>query len=185
MRAEHAQGAGVAFRLSTLMSVSLESLVPDPLEAFSERSALAELVAFVLVGGTGALAFVLLSTFVVGAPWGPPKWLGSTFCYAVLILPVYSAHRRFSFRSEAPHRQALPRYVGVQCASLLLASLFSYVVYEAIGLPTLVGSLIVTGLTSGVSFMILRLWAFRHAPAMQVDRAGSRQRAASLNAALD
>lgn len=150
------------------MSVALESLVPDPLAAPGERSQLAELTAFVLVGGSGAVAFVLLSTFVVGAPWGPPKWLGSVFCYAVLILPVYLAHRRFTFRSEAPHRQALPRYAGVQMASLLLASLFSYVIYGVLQLPTLPASLIVTGLTSAVSFLVLKLWAFRRAPAVAV-----------------
>ena len=150
------------------MSVSLESLVPDPLEAFAERSAFAELVAFIVVGGTGAVAFVLLSTFVVGAPWGPPKWLGSTFCYALLILPVYAAHRRFTFRTDLPHRQALPRYAGVQCASLLLASLFSYLVYETVGLAPLFGSVIVTGLTSGVSFMVLKLWAFRRTATIPV-----------------
>ena len=148
------------------MSVALESLVPDPLAAPGERSPLAELCAFILVGGSGAVAFVLLSTFVVGAPWGPPKWLGSVFCYAVLILPVYLAHRRFTFRSDAPHRHALPRYAGVQMGSLVLASLFSYLVYGVLQMPTLPASLIVTGLTSGVSFLVLKLWAFGHpAPA--------------------
>jgi len=151
------------------MSVSLESLVPDPLEALSQRSAVAQLVAFVVVGGAGALAFVLLSTFVVGAPWGPPKWIGSAFCSAVLILPFYAAHRRFIFRTDAPHRQALPRYAGVQGVSLLLVSLFSYVVYETLGLPTILGSIIVTVLTSGVNFIVLKFWAFGHAktPARQ------------------
>jgi putative flippase GtrA len=146
------------------MSVALESLVPDPIVAPGERSPLAEIAAFIMVGGSGAVAFVLLSTFVVGAPWGPPKWLGSVFCYAVLILPVYLAHRRFTFDSDAPHRQALPRYAGVQMASLFLASLFSYVVYGVLQLPTLPASLIVTGLTSAVSFLILKLWAFRRQP---------------------
>jgi putative flippase GtrA len=143
------------------MSVALESLVPDPLAGQEGHSALEELLAFVLVGGLGAAAFVLLSTFVVGAPWGPPEWIGSVFCYAVLILPVYLAHRRFTFRTNALHRHALPRYAGVQMGSLALASLFSYVVYGVIGLPTLPASMIVTGLTSAVSFLLLKLWAFR------------------------
>jgi hypothetical protein len=49
-------------------------------------------------------------------------------------------------------------------ASLFLASLFSYVVYGVLQLPTLPASLIVTGLTSAVSFLILKLWAFRRQP---------------------
>jgi putative flippase GtrA len=168
---------------SEFMSVALESLVPDPMVAPGERSPLQEIIAFVVVGGTGAVAFVLLSTFVVGAPWGPPKWLGSVFCYAVLILPVYLAHRRFTFGSDAPHRQALPRYAGVQMASLLLASLFSYVVYGVLQLPTLPASLIVTALTSAVSFLILKLWAFRRAPVVLAP-AGTESAAAPANLAI-
>jgi putative flippase GtrA len=150
------------------MSVALESLVPDPLAGQGERSALDELAAFVLVGGSGAIAFVLLSIVVVGTPWGPPKWLGSVFCYGVLILPVYLGHRRFTFRSDVPHQQALLRYAGVQMGSLLLASLFSYLVYGVIQLPTLPASIIVTGLTSAVSFLVLKFWAFRRAEQFQV-----------------
>jgi putative flippase GtrA len=163
-----------------VMSVALESLVPDPLAGQGERSALEELIAFVLVGGSGAVAFVLLSTFVVGAPWGPPKWIGSVFCYAVLIPPVYLAHRRFTFRSDAPHRHALPRYAGVQVGSLMLASLFSDVVYGVIGLPTLPASMIVTGLTSAVSFVVLKLWAFRHREGRETAPTALAQQAADI-----
>jgi putative flippase GtrA len=142
------------------MSVSLESLVPDPVELPGDRRLAAELLAFLFVGGSGALAFVVLSTILVEASWGPPKWLVSTLCYAVLIVPVYLLHRRFTFRSDAPHRQALPRYAGVQLMSLLLASIFSYIVYSLLGLPTPLAPVIVTGLTSGVSFTVLKFWAF-------------------------
>jgi putative flippase GtrA len=146
--------------VSRPMSLSLESLVPDPTETLGERRLAAELLAFLMVGGTGALAFVVLSTIFVEASWGPPKWLVSTLCYAVLIVPVYLLHRRFTFRSDAPHRQALPRYAGVQLMSLLLASMFSYIAYSVFGLPTPWAPVIVTGLTSGVSFIVLKFWAF-------------------------
>jgi len=150
------------------MSVSLESLVPDPAEGGADRPLAAELMAFGMVGGSGALAFVVLSSLLVGAGWGPPKWLVSTLCYAVLIVPVYLLHRRFTFRSAAPHGWALPRYAGVQGMSLLLASLFSYLAYGIFGVPTPWAPVLVTGLTSGVSFLVLKLWAFTQ-PEPQTD----------------
>lgn len=121
-----------------------------------------QLGAFVMVGGSGALAFVVLSSLLVGAHPGLPSWTVSTLCWAALIGPVYLAHRRFSFRSDAPHGQALPRYVGVQVCALVLASLFSYVCYGLFALPAVWASLMVTGLVSGVNFVVLRLWAFAH-----------------------
>jgi putative flippase GtrA len=149
------------------MNAALESLVPDPLAtAPQDGSVLGQLVAFGLVGGSGAIAFIGLSTLAIGAHTGVAHWVTSTLCYAALILPVYLLHRRFSFQSEAPHRHALPRYVSVQIGALLLASLFSFVTYHVLELPPVWASLIVTGLTSGVSFSVLKLWAFTHpAPA--------------------
>ena len=145
------------------MSISLESIVPDPFADLAGRDPVfGQLIAFLAVGGSGAVAFVALSSIVIGLDTGAPNWVASTLCYAALIFPVYLLHRRFSFRSEAPHTHALPRYVGVQLCALALASLFSYVTYHLLGLPTVWASLIVTGLTSGVSFTVLKLWAFAH-----------------------
>ncbi|MDR3472505.1 MAG: GtrA family protein [Devosia sp.] len=145
------------------MNPALESLVPDPfIEVDGEQSVFAQLLAFAAVGGSGAVAFVALSTLSIELHTGVANWVVSTLCYALLIVPVYLLHRRFSFRSEAPHRHALPRYVSVQIGALLLASLFSYVTYHLLALQPVWASLIVTGLTSGVSFAVLKLWAFTH-----------------------
>ena len=119
-----------------------------------------QVVAFLIVGGVGAAAFIALSSIFVGMHAALPKWLVSTICYAVLIGPVYLAHRRFSFRSDTPHGHALPRYVGVQLCALLLASIFSYVAYNVFGLPAVWASILVTGMISAVNFVVLRLWAF-------------------------
>src|SRR5690606_3788445 len=74
--------------------------------------------------------------------------------------PIYLLHRRFSFRSDAAHRQALPRYVSVQLMALVLAALFSFVIYGSLHLPPVAASILVVALTSGVNFMVLRSWAF-------------------------
>jgi putative flippase GtrA len=142
------------------MSVSLESLMRPPAATVDSAAVGTQLVAFILVGGLGAVAFVALSTGLIMLGTGVPSWVISVACYACLIGPVYLAHRRFSFPTDAPHAQALPRYVSVQLCAMLLAAIFSYVLYGRFGLPTVAASLLVTGLTSGVNFVVLRLWAF-------------------------
>lgn len=144
------------------MSVFLENLVraqPDAHEA--EGQALAwGLLSFVVVGGSAALGFLLLCNGLIALRTGLPDWLASALSYAAMIVPAYLAHRRFSFRSEASHVQALPRYVAVQLCALGLATVFSYIAYGIFGLPSLLASILVLGLTSALNFTVLRRWAF-------------------------
>ena len=88
--------------------------------------------------------------------------MASALCYGVFIVPVYLLHRRFSFGSDAPHRQALPRYAAVQGMAMLLATLFSVIAYGVLSMPTLLASILVVMMTSGVNFVVLRSWAFVH-----------------------
>src|SRR5690606_22596224 len=97
---------------------------------------------------------------MIGLPTGIPDWVVSAFCYAVFIVPVYLAHRQFSFRSRASHMVALPRYVAVQLSALCLAALFSYLCYAVLHLTSGWAAVLVIALTSGVNFVLLKLWAF-------------------------
>lgn len=141
------------------MSASLESLMRVQL-ADERPSALPGLLSFIGIGGGAALVFVLVSALAVGLPTGLPKWVVSAACYAAFIGPVYLLHRRYSFRSSAPHLRALPRYVAVQLTAVALAALFSWIAYGVIGLPSLFAALLVAALTAGVNFVVLRRWAF-------------------------
>lgn len=142
------------------MSASDETAVVDRSLGSSKISLLLELMKFGLVGGSGVIAFVALSNLAIGLHTGLPAWIVSELCYAALIIPVYLGHHRFSFRSPVPHRQGLPRYVAVQMGALALAAIFSYVFYSMLKLPTIYASVLVTGLTTGLTFVVLRLWAF-------------------------
>jgi putative flippase GtrA len=144
------------------MSVSLESLMRDSVIEAPRPTILTELVSFLFVGGMAALCFVGLSMLMIDLRTGVPEWMVSVLCYAVFIVPVYLAHRRVSFRSNAPHSVALPRYVAVQLTALTLAALFSYVCYSVLGMQTATAALLVIVLTSGVNFAVLKLWAFAH-----------------------
>jgi len=142
------------------MSASLESLMRQSLAEASHPAPLAGLLSFLLIGAGAAGAFVVLSSAAIWAFPEPPRWIISAICYGLFIVPVYLLQRRFSFQSDAPHRHALPRYVLAQVASLCLASVFSFVAYGTLGLPTLPAAMLVIGLTSGVSYMVLRRWVF-------------------------
>ncbi|MEO6396733.1 MAG: methyltransferase domain-containing protein [Devosia sp.] len=144
------------------MSHSLESLMRDSALEAPRIGVGAQLVSFLIIGGFAAGSFMLLSAIVLALPTGLPNWVASSFCYGLFIVPVYLLHRRFSFASSAPHQRALPRYVAVQVTALGLATLFSYVAYGVMGLPTMIAVLLVIGLTSGVNFVVLRGWAFAH-----------------------
>lgn len=143
------------------MSASLQSLMRDQLAAEDAGPpVVAQLFAFLAIGGGAALAFVGLSTAAVNAFDTLPPWLVSSLCYAGFIVPVYLLHRRFSFQSGVAHSRALPRYIAVQLTSLGLAAVFSFVAYGVIGLPTFAAAILVVTLTSGVNFLVLRRWAF-------------------------
>jgi len=142
------------------MSMSLESLMRDSLEQTSARPVTSELGWFVLVGGGAALALAAVTTAMISLRTGVPDWTMAALCYAAFIGPVYLLHRWLSFRSDAAHGQAFPRYVAVQLSAIALVSLFSFVGYSVLGMETAIGSIIVLGVTAGVNFAVLRLWAF-------------------------
>jgi putative flippase GtrA len=142
------------------MSLSLESLMQGTLEPTGTRPVARELLWFVAVGGSGALALAAVTTAMISLRTGVPDWAMAALCYAAFIGPVYLLHRRLSFRSDAAHRQAFPRYVAVQLSAIVLVSLFSWVCFSVLGVATAIGSVIVLGLTAGVNFAVLKLWAF-------------------------
>ena len=141
------------------MTLGIDSL-PREADLAGRRQAAAQPLSFVLVGGFAAGSYVLLSVLLVGLHTGLPDWLVGAAVYALLIVPVYLAHRSFAFRSDVPHAVALPRYIAVQLNALLIASVFSYIGYTVLGLPPAVAACFVAGLTAAVNFMILKLWAF-------------------------
>src|SRR6218665_1105593 len=126
----------------TTMSHSLESLMRHTAIEQPQSTLGAELVSFLLVGTLAAIAYVGLSTLMISLHTGLPDWQMSALCYAAFVLPVYLAHRRFSFASDVPHRVALPRYVAVQASAVCLAALFSFVCYSILGMATAVAALL-------------------------------------------
>lgn len=142
------------------MSASLESLMPEIPPGEQGPSQLHRLVMFLVIGGGAAAGFVLLSSIAIALLPMVDNWLVSALCYAGFIPPVYLLHRRFTFASDVDHLRALPRYAAVQMMALALATLFSFLLHGALSLPSLSAAILVTTLTSGVNYLVLRNWAF-------------------------
>ena len=118
------------------------------------------LVAFVVIGaGAIGLYAVLASSFVAGFPEIAP-WEMRALLAASLLVPAYQLHRRFCFASTASHGFALPRYAAMQMGIVLLAALFSEFAHGTTGLAHLTTVFVVFVLTAGLSFSLLRVWAF-------------------------
>lgn len=120
-------------------------------------------LAFLAVGGSAAVAYVCISSFVLESgtfelSW--PDWIVSGLIYAAFVPVVYFAHRIISFRSDVPHGRAFPRYVTAQILGLGVATALSFFVYQMVGLPAIFGSAIVIGLTSLFNYFVLRGWTF-------------------------
>ncbi|MBU1306690.1 MAG: GtrA family protein [Alphaproteobacteria bacterium] len=142
------------------MSAALQSLMPRFVEAPPARSAFGGIASFLAIGASGALGFLALTNVMMALPTGLDNWVVNSLCYGAFIVPIYLLHRRFSFQSDAPHRQALPRYLAVQASALLLATLFGYLLYHSLTMSTPLASSLVIVLTSGVNYLVLRGWAF-------------------------
>lgn len=125
-----------------------------------QPSAVVGLMAFVGIGASAALVFVVLSSALIWVGTGMADWVVNAGVYAAMIVPVYLLHRRYSFASDASHWRALPRYMAVQASALLLAALFSFVAHDRFALPTVPASMLVIALVSGCNFVVLRSWAF-------------------------
>lgn len=121
---------------------------------------LREIAGFVAVGGTGGLAFIVISSLIVWADTGVPAFVVSALVWAGLIVPVYLGHHRFSFRTGVRHSQGLPRYASVQAGGVVLAAGFSYIAYDFVGLKPPFAAIPVAGATAAVNFVLLKLWAF-------------------------
>jgi putative flippase GtrA len=143
------------------MTLGTDTLTAEPIAVAPARMSLAAaFISFLVYGGIAAAIYVGLTALIIELRTGVPDWIVSSLCYGALIFPVYYVHRRWSFRSTAPHGHALPRYVVVQLCGLALVATFSYVAFETLHLPGIAGATLVMLASALIKFVVLRFWAF-------------------------
>lgn len=72
------------------------------------------LVRFALVGLSGGAVYLALLRGLVELV-GMKPLAASSFAFALVVVENYLLHRRWTFASHVPHRQALPRFMLMAC----------------------------------------------------------------------
>jgi putative flippase GtrA len=113
----------------------------------------ARLARFTVVGLAAMAAYALIVTALNMAGL-KPAWLASGMAYATAAIWSYFGHRRISFRSDAPHKVAGPRFVLVTLTGQGLAIAIPAIVSDWGGWPSAYATLAVCVICPGVSFIL-------------------------------
>lgn len=114
---------------------------------------------FLMVGVTATAAHYLVLTVlveVVALPPVPATVAG--FLTGAVI--GYGLNRRFTFGSQRPHREGLPRFALMLAVGCLLNALVVALLVHAAGWHYLPAQVIATGLVLVVNYLSLRYWVF-------------------------
>lgn len=117
---------------------------------------------FLSFSGVGAAATALqYLLLVLLVEWqGVTPLPASILAYLASALANYWANYHLTFRSDLPHRRALPRFALVAGCGLLLNSLVFYVANVVLGLVYLFAQVIATVFVLAWNFTLNHLWSF-------------------------
>jgi putative flippase GtrA len=124
-----------------------------------DQAALAKLLRFTMVG-LAAMAAYAIAVTALAALGLRPQWLASGLAYAIAAIWSYIGHRRFSFRSDAPHAVAGPRFVVVTLTGQALAIAIPALITDVAGYPGHVATLAVCLVCPAVSFLLNSSFVF-------------------------
>jgi putative flippase GtrA len=119
---------------------------------------------FTVVGLAAMAAYAVVAT-ALGFAGLRPAWLASGFAYAIAAIWSYVGHRRFSFRSDAPHAVAGPRFVVATLTGQGLAVLLPALITDLGGRPVLWSTVAVCLVCPAVSFALNNWFVFAGRPA--------------------
>lgn len=145
------------------MSVSLvDPTRLEQLRRFARSGGLRELILFLIIGGTGAIAYTALNYMFTNAGIAPAISIALTL--VVLIPPVYYLQHRLTFRSGRNHLSAFPRYVGAQLFGNVIAIAVAVAVPGPIKANPLPAYILIAMIVAAINYGILKFWAFSHTP---------------------
>ena len=113
---------------------------------------------FLLIGGTAALAYSVIAGVLVNTGLRP--WVASSLAYACCVPFAYLGQKRITFKSDAKHGIALPRYIAAQLAGFVLAGALSEIVLSLGQVNSYFGYAIVAVTVASTNYLLLKLWAF-------------------------
>lgn len=129
-------------------------------DRFRDGSLLARLTRFAAVGALGTLAHYALLLALVEGRVAPPV-AASVAGFVLGALVNYTMSRRFVFRSERAHVEALPRFFAVAGVGAAGNALLMAVLAGWLGLHYLLAQVVTTGLLVLWHYAGNALWTFR------------------------
>ncbi|GAC1335584.1 MAG: hypothetical protein NVSMB26_20440 [Beijerinckiaceae bacterium] len=141
------------------MSVSLETLARGALR-FDSSARARQIVSFGAIGtistlAYGALASLLTMTVAI------PAWTGSGAAYMATSVFAYLFHKRLTFRSNASHREAVPRFVMSNSIGYLIALILPLILTDELHTPPAVAILLTVIIVPILNFLLLDRFVFR------------------------
>lgn len=152
----------VKTRAARLMPVTLDPARREQIRRFVRDGGLRELIMFLVIGGSGAVAYTALNVFFTKSGISPSLSIAITI--ALLIPPVYVLQHRLTFRSGRNHLSAFPRYVGTQLFGNLIAIAVALAVPDPIKANPITAFVLISAIVAAINYGILKFWAFRHSP---------------------
>jgi putative flippase GtrA len=118
---------------------------------------------FLRFAGVGALAAVAhYGTLIALVESGALDPVTATLCGFIAGAAIsYGLNRRVTFRSDRPHRAALPRFLVIAGVGFVLTGALMALLNGRAGLPYLVAQVATTGLVLLWTFSANRWWTFR------------------------
>lgn len=119
----------------------------------------ARLIRFGVVGGATSLAYgVLVAVQVEGLHLSAP--VAAALSYLGLMPLNYLGHRRATWRSAAPRRPEVQRFVLAHGVTMLACTALMAVVNGGLGWPYWAGSALIIVLAPVMNFVLFELWVF-------------------------
>lgn len=112
------------------------------------------------VGALGTLAQYLVLVGIVSLGRGSPI-VGSVTGAVVGAVVNYCLNRRITFRSNARHRETLPKFAATAGLGVLINGLVMKVLAEDNQVNYIVAQVVATGIVLVLTFMVNSIWTFR------------------------
>lgn len=118
-----------------------------------------QLFLFLLVGGSCTAFHYLVLIALVSIGRLSPAF-ASSIGFSLSAILNYAFNRRLTFRSDASHHAAFPKFLGVAISGLGLNASLLLLLNERLGWHYMVAQIIATGMTLVWNFTFHKIWTF-------------------------
>lgn len=116
-------------------------------------------IRFGIMGAIATVTYYLLGIFFVPV-LGLPLLAGNTLAFVISFIISYLGHLKWTFRSQAAHMAALPRFAATQGIALVFNSIIVEGCNRA-SIPYEISMLIAISAVPVITYLILKFWVFR------------------------